>query len=315
MRILFCGSGEFAVHTLRAVCNTEHELIGILTQPARPAGRGGKLRPTPVAQAAAEMGLTATECPNINVPEMVERISQLQPDVICVVDFGQMVRKPVRDCARLDTINLHGSILPELRGAAPVNWAIIRGHETTGVTTFSLVDKMDAGPMIAKAETPISPDETADELKARLAEIGGDLMCETLGVLAGGWAGYEEQDHGKATLAPRMSKADGRIHWDADATTIRNLIHGTWPWPGGQTVFVRQCGKESPVVIARAQVAEGTAQAAPGVIDQDLCVSTGSGRLRILEIKPAGKRMMAFRDFVNGYRVTPGDHFVEYQPE
>ncbi len=310
MRVLFCGSGTFAVPSLQAIVQTEHELVGLLTQPARRAGRGGKLRRTPISIAAEELGLEPTECENINDPEMVEFIRSSEPDVICVIDFGQKVRQAARDCARLDTINLHGSLLPLLRGAAPINWAIIRGYENTGATTFSLVDEMDAGQMLGSVQIPIHSNETTIELKERTAEVGAVLVCETLGQLAAGWADRVKQDEEWVTYAPKLSKADGILDWTANADIIRNHIHGCWPWPGGQTTFVRQDGHECHVVIARAKIVDGDAQDAPGVFDEDKYVSTGDGRLEILEIKPAGKRLMDFKAFANGQHLKAGDSFV-----
>ncbi len=204
MRVLFCGSGSFALRPLQAIVGSEHEVVGLFTQPARPAGRGGKLRPTRVAEIAGKLGLDVTPCENINAEPVIADIRRIGPDVICVADFGQFIATAVRDAAPLGAFNLHGSLLPELRGAAPVNWAIIRGYRRTGVTTFSLVDRMDAGAIYAQAETDIAPDETAEELRERLSDIGAKLVCETLGLLAGGGAQGRQQDESKATPAPRL---------------------------------------------------------------------------------------------------------------
>ncbi|MDP6544915.1 MAG: methionyl-tRNA formyltransferase [Phycisphaerae bacterium] len=310
MRVVFCGSGEFAIPSFRAICGGGHELVGVLTQPPRRAGRGGKLRATPIAIAADESSVEATPCENINSDDTVAMLKALRPDVIAVVDFGQVIRAAARDCAALDTINLHGSLLPALRGAAPVNWAIIRGHEITGVTTFSLVDEVDAGAIIAQTQTYIDLSETAEELKSRLADMGADLMCHTLDLLAEGRARRTEQDHSQATYTPLMKKSDGVIDWSADAETVNHLVHGTWPWPGGQAVLKRSDGKEIAVVIARAEVLPGPVTVAPGTVDDELCVATGHRRVRILELKPAGKRLMAFSDFANGYRLSAGDRFL-----
>ncbi|MDP7163372.1 MAG: methionyl-tRNA formyltransferase [Phycisphaerae bacterium] len=310
MRIVFCGSGMLAVPALQVLQETEHELVAVLTQPPRPAGRGLKPRPTLLARQAEEMGLAAAPCLDINADDVVSSIGAAAPDVICVVDFGQIVRGPVRHCARLDTINLHASLLPALRGAAPVNWAIIRGHEKTGVTIFSLVDAVDAGPVLAQSATSIGPAETAEELKARLAGLGAKLLCRTLGLLAGSPPGRVEQDEAQATFAPLLKKSDGIIDWGADAQAVRNRIHGTWPWPGGQSVLERSGAVGLPVIIARAEVVDGEVQGPPGSVDGQLCVATGAGRVRILALKPAGKRLMAFKDFINGYRVKAGDRFV-----
>lgn len=301
--------------SLRAIAGSRHEIVKIITQPARPAGRGGKLRHTPVAEAAKELGFEAQEFVNINADDALAAVRESRPDVIFVADFGQFVRLPVRQCARIDTINLHGSVLPALRGAGPIRWAIIRGLAKTGVTTFSLVDKMDAGPVYLSAETDILPEDTSVELGWRLSQIGADVVCRTLDLLEGGQTRPVPQDESLVTLAPKMLKPDGLLDWSQDAVSIRNRIHGAWPWPGGHSCFVRQDGKEFDVTIARAAVEGSSAACEPGVLDRDLCVAAGAGRLRIVEIQPAGKRLMPWKDFANGYRVTPGDRFVRREPQ
>lgn len=314
MRVVFCGSGSFAVPSLRAICTSPHELAGVITQPARPAGRGGRLRPTPVFQAAAELGQAAVECPDINAPAGVELVAKLAPDVIAVADFGQLIRKAVRKLPPTGSFNLHGSLLPALRGAAPVNWAILRGHKATGVTTFALAAKMDAGDIYLQAATEVDPQETAEELRARLAALGATLMIRTLDLLAARRAEAHPQDESQVTLAPPLTKADGRLDWSADAATVRNHIHGTWPWPGAHSDLVRTDGRRQSVILARARPAEGPARGQPGEIDADGAVATGAGRLSILEIQPAGGRVMTWRDFVNGYRPVAGDRFESAAP-
>ncbi len=305
MRLIFCGSGAFAVPTYRALLGGSHEVQAVITQPARPAGRGGKLRATPVAQAALEAGQHPIECPDINAPDFVERLREFRADVLCVAAFGQFIRLAARQAVAVDAINLHGSILPELRGAAPVNWAIIRGYHKTGVTTFSLVDAMDAGPVYLTDETDILPAETAGELTERLAEIGAGTMCRTLDLLAGG-AEPVPQDESRATRAPLLKKSDGAIDWSADAEKICDLVRGTYPWPGAHAIYRHRNGQENEVTIARAVPAPDDAAGPPGTLDDDLFVAAGRGRVEILEIKPAGKRLMGWRDFVNGYRLAAG---------
>ncbi|MFB3894212.1 MAG: methionyl-tRNA formyltransferase [Phycisphaerae bacterium] len=323
MRIVFCGSGSFAAPTLRAIIRAGHDVVKIVTQPPRPSGRGGKVHRTPLDEAArAEDVLKQDpgricECQNVNSPEAVAAIRDAKPDVICVADFGQFIRQPVRQLAPMGAFNLHGSLLPELRGAAPINWAIIRGYPRTGVTTFSLVDKMDAGAMYLQDSTDIRPDETAEELRARLAEIGAGVVCRTLEMLARGPVTGQAQNESRVTLAPMLKKSDGLIDWSAEAAAIRNLIHGVWPWPGGQAIFRRAGGPDTPVIVARAAVEPDSEspramgpRAEPGTLDADLLVVTGRGRLRIVEIQPAGKRVMTWKDFVNGHRPKAGDRFV-----
>lgn len=319
MRIVFCGSGDFGIPTLRALVSSSHQVTGVYTQPPRPAGRGGKERPTPVSEASGGLGLPVWAVQDINDPACVEAIRQSHPDIVLVVDFGQKIGPEICAAAVHGAVNLHGSLLPELRGAGPVNWAIIRGYVETGVTTFRIVEKMDAGVMFVRRATPIRPDETAEELRHRLSELGCEAVLETLGELAAGWSGGQEQDPAKATKAPRLKKTDGVIHWTADAVSIRNRIHGTWPWPGAQAEFVCPSGKKVPVLIARAAVQEdllGPATSSsppggePGSLGKDLSVATGKGRLVIRQIKPAGGRLMNWQDFVNGHRVSPGASFL-----
>jgi len=313
MRVVFCGSGQFAIPSLRAIADSEHEIVGVLTQPARPRGRGGMLARTPVGELARRMRLNLIETAAINAPESVERIAALSPEVLCVVDFGQMVRAAVRATAPVSTFNLHGSLLPQLRGAAPINWALIRGYQTTGVTTFELADKMDAGPMYLQKSLEIGATDTAEQLRRRLAELGSRVVCETLELLAAGQARPIPQDEARVTMAPRLTKADGLIQWSREVLDVHNLIRGCWPWPAGRAVYPRDDGKETVVSIALSEVASAAGRAVPGTVDEEYLVATGSGRLRIVQIQPAGGRLMAWRDFVNGYRVRPGCVFTSLQ--
>jgi methionyl-tRNA formyltransferase len=312
MRIVLCGSGDFGIPTLEALLAVGHEVAALVTQPARPAGRGGKVRHTPLAQAATQANLPVMEVAKINSAESVAAIRELAPQAIVVVAFGQMVRQAVRSIPPLGAFNLHASVLPELRGAAPINWALIRGYKNTGVTTFSLVDALDAGPVYLQAELEICPAETIEDIKPRLAQLGAKLVCDTLLLLASGQAQPQPQDDSKATLAPMLKKSDGIIDWSAPANNIHDLIHGTWPWPAAQSVFVSH-DRHLEVEIARASVVEGSAGGEPGVVGADLTIATGSGTLQIVRLQPAGKRVMDWKDFVNGYRVKPGDRFVQKQ--
>lgn len=307
MRVVFCGSGSFAIPSLQAILDSGHDVTGVVTQPARRAGRGGKLRPTDIAQLARTAGLTPLETPDINSPEAIDAIGEMRPQVICVAEYGQMIRETVRKLAELDTFNLHASILPELRGAAPVNWAIIRGYHSTGVTTFSLVDRVDAGDVYLEASTPIEPEDTAQILRQKLAKIGSGVVIETIELIGSG-VRPKPQDANAVTLAPRLSKTDGRIDWGLTAEMVRNLIHGTWPWPGGQSIL-HHGGHQTKVTIASASVNPAPTSSPPGTLEDDLSVATGAGRLQIDMIKPAGKRLMPWRDFVNGSRPVAGDCF------
>ena len=315
MRVIFCGSGKLSVPSLRAVRASEHELAAVITQPARRAGRGRKTRRTPVAEAAVGLGVEPIECADINAPESLDMLRSLEADVICVADYGQFIRDAACETARCGTFNVHASLLPELRGAAPVNWAILRGCRRTGVTTFSLVKQMDAGDIYLQEAVDIDPSETAEDLAARLAELGAALAGRTLDLLAAGRAERRPQDHAKATFAPVLTKSDGVIDWSADAEAVRNRIHGTWPWPGGQAVLQRAAAGDVDVILGRAEVAEGAARGEPGVLDEERCLATGAGRLRVLQIKPAGKRLMDWQAFVNGARLAAGDRLIAPEAE
>ncbi len=310
MRIVFCGSGDFGIPVLRALATGPEEILRVYSQPARPAGRKGKITQTPIALAAEELSLPVVEADDINADEHADEIKALNPDVLLVIDFGQKIGRPVRSAARLGAINLHGSLLPELRGAAPVHWAIIRGYKKTGVSVIELADRMDAGAVFLRSQTDIRPDEPADELRRRLAEMGVEAIAETLVLLTSDGSEGDRQDDSLATKAPKLKKSDGLIDWDADSVTVRNLIYGCWPWPGGQTQYIAADGKATGVVIARAVAIEtGEHNDRPGSVGDDLAVACGQGRLEILQLKPAGKRLMEWRDFVNGYRVTMGAMF------
>ena len=309
MRIIFCGSGTFALVTLEAIIKAGHEIAAVVTQPPRKAGRGSKLRATPVEIACQQNGIEVYPCEDINAPASVEYLSYKKPDVICVVEYGQFLKQAVREIPKFDTFNLHGSILPKMRGAAPVNWAILRGHKKAGVSTFSLVDKMDAGPVYLIDEIDLESDIRADVLREKLAHLGAGTVLRTLDQLAAGTAKAVPQDHTEATFAPRMKKSDGILDFNLPAEHLDRIIRGTWPWPGAQAVFNRLNGKQIPVTIARARVVDSIADVKPGLIEPDLCIATGEKRLEILEIKPAGKRLMTWKDFCNGYRVVHGGSF------
>lgn len=315
MKILFCGSGTFARPIFDAIVACGHEVVWAVTPPPRPAGRGGKLTPTPIAAAAEKAGIDVYPCGDINSPETIELLRSKQPDVMCVVEFGQFIGYPARQIARLGAFNLHGSLLPALRGAAPVNWAILRGLKRSGVCTFSLVDKMDAGPVYRSASLEIGPTERAGELRARLAELGTTVVLDTLEMLSGVDHADElrpqAQDDSLATLAPKLKKSDGLLDFGDTALEIARRVRGYWPWPGGRAVFCHAGGKTWPATIAQVrEVPDQADEARAGILNENLQVVTGRGLLEIVEIKPAGKKLMPWADFVNGYRVGPGDKFI-----
>ena len=315
MRIIYMGSGEFGCPTLRALSDSDHELLDVITPPARPAGRGKKTIATPVARLAEELDLPLTEAANVNQPDLVSRIAELQPDVILVIAFGQKIGSDLLNLPNCRVINLHGSLLPAYRGAAPINWAIINGEEKAGVTVIELNDAWDAGAMFGQSALTILPRETAGELHDRLALLGPDLVIDILQRITAGTDQPLDQNSSLASKAPKLRKADGRINWNEPAETIVNRILGLWPWPGAFSQLT-QADRKKPqrVVVARAELAEPgetTATAEPGQFDNDLYVTCGQGRIHILELRPENSKLMTFSDFANGRRIKPGDRFTD----
>lgn len=323
MRIVFCGGGDFGVNSLNWLATSGHEVALVVTQPARPAGRGRELTPTAIAEVAQALHLPCLETADINASEHTARIRRLEPQVILVIALGQKIGPELLRVPKCRTMNLHSSLLPKYRGAAPINWAIINGETETGLTVIELNEQWDAGEILGQVHTPIGAEETAGELHDRLAAMGPDLLAEVLEKLAHGNLAPLPQNHALACRAPKLKKTDGAIDWSREAAVLRNQIHGMWPWPGAHCLLL-QSGKNTPetVLVARArsvEVSEAEPVRAwvmpgpapqPGELLDDHTIQCGRGRLQLLEVKPAGGRMMSFNDFVNGRRLRSHDRFL-----
>lgn len=316
MRIILFASGEFGQPSLRWLTESSHELVEIVTQPARPAGRGRKSMPTPIAQLAGDLGLSFCQSPDVNAPVFVEQIRSLQPDVIIVIAFGQKIGDSLLNMSDCRVINLHGSLLPKYRGAAPINWAIINGERQSGLSIIELDERWDGGAVLGLLATDITPGETAGELHDRLALLGPVLLEEVLGKIARNEDSPLPQDDTLACRAPKLSKLDGAIDWTAPAERICNRICGMFPWPGAFCYLAKGDLQSERLVIARAEVAlDGASDeqadlspiAEPGVILENGSIACGAGSLRILQLCPAGGKLMDWRSFVNGRRLVPGD--------
>ncbi|MGY4707569.1 methionyl-tRNA formyltransferase [Candidatus Bipolaricaulota sp. J31] len=282
-------------------------VVAAITQPDRPAGRGLQLTSPPVKLAAQELGLPLFQPRSINKPDSLAYLRGLAPDLIVVAAFGQLLKKAVLELPRYGCINVHASLLPKYRGAAPIQWAIIRGERWTGVTTVIMDEGMDTGPILLQRAVRIGEDETAGELAARLAELGAELIVETVEGYLGGRIRPKPQPP-EGTLAPKITEEHARIDWTADARTIHNLVRGLAPAPGAYTTF-----RGKRVKIHRTKPLPGAAEAAPGEIlphRKRLLVATGDGVLEVLSLTPAGKREIRGADFLNGYRPRPGERFV-----
>jgi methionyl-tRNA formyltransferase len=299
MRVLFYGTPEFAVPTLRAL-EAAHRIVGVVTQPPRPAGRGQRPRASAVKQVALAGGHPVLEPTRLRDPEWPERLRALDPDVAVVVAFGQILPPAVLDVPARGSINVHASLLPRYRGAAPVAWAIIRGERETGVTTFLMDPGMDTGPILLQHGTEIGPEETAGELSARLAELGARLLLDTLDRLHS--LTPHPQDPEAATLAPRLRKEDGLLDWTRPATELCARVRGLNPWPGAFTY-----GPTGRLLVWRARVVAGAG--APGalvVAGGAVCIGTGAGLLEPALVQPESRRTMAWADFLHGARLEPG---------
>jgi methionyl-tRNA formyltransferase len=313
MKIVFLGSGEFGIECLDALSISEQDLRFVVTQPPNPAGRGRKPRPTPVASWADMHSIPFIEAENVNTPELIEKISGYEPDLIVVIAFGQKISNELFNLPPKGSINVHASLLPKYRGAAPINWAIINDEKTTGISIITLAEKMDAGQIMAQAKTDIDADETAGQLHDRLAKMAALLLLKTIDQIADGTAVYTEQDHEKATLAPKLKKSDGFLDFAEPAEVLARKIRGCWPWPGASANYIsNKTGKSIRVTIAMAKAAAVCESALPAeTLDENLNVVCGSGALEIKKIKPAGSALMDFKDFVNGRQTQPGDMFVK----
>ncbi len=313
MRIVLIASGDFALPSLRALVDSSYEIALVITQPDRPTGRGRRMAPTPVKRAALELGLDVVEAENINDDAMIARVRGCDARVGVVIAFGQKIGAEFRSAMPGGCINLHASLLPKYRGAAPYQWAVIHGDAVTGVTVFKIVDRMDAGAVLSMRQTALGETETAEELHDRLAVLGLEALFAALEQFRGGNIpeGRPQNDE-LATKAPKLKKADGLIRFDQPAEVVARRINGLWSWPGAVCRFVSAGGeRDERVTLARAQAvgAAGGGREA-GELDGDLHVVATPGAVEVLEIKPEGGKRMAWKAFVNGRHVKAGDRFV-----
>jgi len=302
LRLVFLGTPDFAVPTLNALVTAGHEVLEVVTQPDRPKGRRQEFTPSPVKAAALARGLTVWQPERVRHAESVEHLRALAPHAMVVVGYGQIIPQSVIDIAPLGIINVHASLLPELRGAAPIQWAVARGYEKTGVTTMRIDAGLDTGDILLEWETGIGPDETAPEISPRLADAGAKLLIETLERLAKGTISPVPQDGTRATWAPILKKDDGRIDWTLPAKTIHNLIRGLQPWPGAHTMFRGQS-----LHLWRSRLAADKRNLAPGALIQDggvFAVAGDGACLELLELQLEGRKRMPAGVFANGHRLT-----------
>ena len=314
MNIVYLGSGQFGLPCLDAILGSRHKITLVITQPAQPAGRGRKEKPTPVAEWAVENNIPIIEAPDVNSSEIIGEIKFRKPDLLVVIAFGQKISNEVTGIAPNGAINVHASLLPKYRGAAPINWAIINGDSETGISIITVAERMDAGDILAQDRTDIDGEESAGELHDRLAILAAPLLVTTIDQIAAGTAKYTKQDDAIATRAPKLKKADGFLDFTEPAELLHRKMLGLWPWPGVSAIYKSQkSDRAERVIFAKADIMrmDNPANLPPGTIDENLNVVCGKDRLQIMQLKPENSRLMSFADFVNGRRVSPGDRFVK----
>jgi methionyl-tRNA formyltransferase len=313
LRIVFFGTPEFAVPSLQAVIQSEHRLVALVSQPDRPRGRGQQLQPTPTRTLAETVGLPVLQPAKIRDAGFLQQVRDLQPDLGVVVAFGRLLPDELLAIPRLGMINVHGSLLPRYRGAAPIQRAVLAGEAETGVTIMRVITEMDAGPTFAMASLPIPPDATSGDMEGPLARLGAQLLLPVIDDLAAGRAIETPQDEARATHAAKITKAEGTIDWNAPAAAIHNQVRGLQPWPlastrlAGARLVLRRTSPADAANEPSAAVAPGTVLRAQG--DELIVVCGGGTRLRVLEIQPEGRRTMTVREFLAGRAAIEGARF------
>jgi methionyl-tRNA formyltransferase len=334
MRLIMMGTGPFAVPTLRALYNTRHGVVALATAPLR-THRGQPVEPiSSIRQVAEQHGTPIFDPEDINSPASLARLADYRAQLLVVCDYGQILAPATLAAARDGGVNLHASLLPKYRGAAPINWAIYHGETETGVTVIHMTPKIDAGPCIAQARAAIGPDETAADLEPRLAELGARLIRETIDRLEAGRVEAIPQDRALASKAPRLKKTDGLIDWSRPAAAIKNQIRALEPWPKTYTFWHRPDGPPLRLILGPVSVVESlwcgrpactdagetpAPQVAPGTVleaaNHHLVIAAGQDAVMPSSIQPAGKRPMAIEEFLRGHRVQVGEQFGDERTE
>ncbi|MDQ4148683.1 MAG: methionyl-tRNA formyltransferase [Actinomycetota bacterium] len=309
MKTVFFGTPEIALPAFKRLVDSRHQVVAVVTAPDRPRGRGMKLRPSPVKEAAVEAGIDVLQPPSLRPPEVHQELAKLEADLFVVVAYGLILPRAVLEIPRHGCLNVHFSILPAFRGAAPVQWALIEGHTRTGVTIMQMDPGMDTGPVLAVAEERITPDDTSGTLSERLADAGASLLLEVLDKLEEGGIDAQPQDDTMATMAPKLTSEDARINWSMPAEKIANRIRAFNPRPGAWSIW-----RTKRLKVLRARATEEPSRGDPGEIAVSgpgaLKVSTGSNLLLLEEVQPEGSSPMTAAEFMRGYRPESGEAFA-----
>jgi len=306
---VFMGTPDFAVPVLSALVDAGHEVALVVTQPDKPKGRGRKLAPPPVKVKAEEYGIPVYQPERIKRPEAVEALSAARPDVIVVAAYGQILPKSVLDIPSMGCINVHASLLPKYRGAAPINWAIMNGETVTGVTIMRMDVGMDTGDMLMKKEETVRPDDTAGSLTERLSVLGAGLLIQALGEIGAGRIGPEKQNESEATYAPMLKKETGLVDWTKPADAIERQVRGLSPWPGAYTARLGETVKLWGAKVYGERIFEGEPGSVVDVNGNGIKVMTGDGVLVITELQAGSGRRMTVKDYLAGHKVARGERF------
>ena len=308
MKIVFMGTPEFAIPSIQKIHSSSHSLLSVVTQPDRPKGRGQKKIASPIKNFAVENNIPVLQPEKVNTEEFISSLLKNRPDYIIVVAFGQILGETFLKIPKQFCINLHSSLLPKYRGAAPINRAILNGDTVSGVTTIIMDKGMDTGDILLTKEIPIELNDDAKSLHDKLAEEGAELVLETLSRLKKNKIFPVSQNSGIASYAPKLKKEESLIDWQQDAKSIFNKIRGLTPWPGTHTLY-----KGKRLGILKGEVLSGDPADHPGYVeritDSGIEVGTGDKRLKIKELKPEGKKSMSVKNFLSGYKINRGDKF------
>ncbi|MEM6654607.1 MAG: methionyl-tRNA formyltransferase [Planctomycetota bacterium] len=305
MRLIVMGTGPFAVPSLRALAASDHEVATVVCKP--PRGRRSE-PPAPMASAAESLGLPLWRPETVNSAEAQNQLAEFAADLMVVCDYGEILKDATLQTTRLGGVNLHGSLLPRHRGAAPVQWAILKGDTETGASVIQMTPGLDAGPILGVVTVAIDPDETAGELEDRLAPLGAELVLRVVNELASGTASSAPQDESLVTKAPRLDKSCAKINWTRPADWIKNHVRGLNPWPRAFTLVPRTKGDPLRLAVDRVQIAAGGGE--PGTVlaaEERLVVACGEGAVELLIVQPAGKRAMPAADWLRGAKLAVGD--------
>lgn len=311
MKVIFMGTPDFSVGTLEALAEAGHEVVLAVTQPDKPKGRGGKMQYTPVKEAALARDIPVYQPKKIREPECIEELKKYNADIMVVIAFGQILPKEILQMTPYGCINVHASLLPKYRGAAPIQWAVIDGEKVSGVTTMQMNEGLDTGDMILKTEIPLDPKETGGSLHDKLAEAGAKLCVETLKAIEDHTATFEKQGASPTEYARMLDKKLGNIDWNTSAVQIERLVRGLNSWPSAYTHWDKKVVK---IWRAKAE-ADGTVKAEPGTVlsveKDSFTVQTGDGVLRVLELQIPGKKRMDTGAFLRGYTIESGVKFTQ----